>query len=530
MNTSSKSTKFNSRSNNLNHLLGFTLTPRSNHFLPTLGNTKPNKDAFVHAQYRFILNPTGDYNQNLKDADLKFNWPDILQVILHIPFTNESICPICLSNPISPRITKCGHIFCYSCLLHYLDQTEKEEKGIGRKCPVCNEHIIFKKDLKSLKYIHVHELNQNQSFSFELIHRFDQNILALPKSSNWSYLFEQQQQDHHHHHEIYLWDFWPQSLEFAKFILGTPDYFKQELNLDLNQIRKEIQNELKLKEDLIGLEFLKLAENKVMEQISKVEKLNTFKVTNKIKESRELLEKMNQINSFEPSNLKSFQFYQSSSGQNIFLAPLDVRILLKKYGTYSNFPNQIILTVESINEDRISEYNRKRYKYLSHLSIGTHFKLVETNLEKVLVDLNDHELLQAFRLRRRKRLQVSEREEWSKIKSEKLILNNQDDLRGSNRFDDEESFNFNNHNETITSVNRDLIPSSSRTVWGTPQIQQHQSESDQNKTKDVWTIALEKSENEDVDVQTININKKKKKKGKVVINISGGNGGRGRIS
>lgn len=52
-------------------------------------------------------------------------------------------CPICLSDFCAARITKCGHVYCWPCILHYLALDDKT----WRKCPICHE-AVHKKDLK----------------------------------------------------------------------------------------------------------------------------------------------------------------------------------------------------------------------------------------------------------------------------------------------------------------------------------------------------------------------------------------------
>ncbi|ETE64333.1 RING finger protein 10, partial [Ophiophagus hannah] len=52
-------------------------------------------------------------------------------------------CPICLYPPTAAKITHCGHIFCWACILHYLSLSEKT----WSKCPICYGSI-HKKDLK----------------------------------------------------------------------------------------------------------------------------------------------------------------------------------------------------------------------------------------------------------------------------------------------------------------------------------------------------------------------------------------------
>ena len=63
--------------------------------------------------------------------------------------STEISCPICmeyLGQMVCPRITKCGHIYCWCCMLQYLDY--EKEKG-WKKCPLCSD-TVYPLDLKSV--------------------------------------------------------------------------------------------------------------------------------------------------------------------------------------------------------------------------------------------------------------------------------------------------------------------------------------------------------------------------------------------
>lgn len=81
------------------------------------------------------------------DADVRVQWEDIEQVLIAVPQS----CPICLQPPVAPRITKCGHVYCFSCILHYLALSESNKAW--RKCPICWD-AIYEKDLKSVRSVH----------------------------------------------------------------------------------------------------------------------------------------------------------------------------------------------------------------------------------------------------------------------------------------------------------------------------------------------------------------------------------------
>jgi hypothetical protein len=57
------------------------------------------------------------------------------------------ICPICLDLVHIPKMTKCGHSYCYLCIIRHM----KSDRSNRLKCPMCLEYI-FLQDLKSVKY------------------------------------------------------------------------------------------------------------------------------------------------------------------------------------------------------------------------------------------------------------------------------------------------------------------------------------------------------------------------------------------
>ena len=90
------------------------------------------------------MNPRSDYAVYTMDADAPVRWEDIEQVLIAVPQS----CPICLQPPVAARITKCGHVYCFSCVLRYLSLNESNKAW--RKCPICWD-AIYEKDLKSVR-------------------------------------------------------------------------------------------------------------------------------------------------------------------------------------------------------------------------------------------------------------------------------------------------------------------------------------------------------------------------------------------
>ncbi|KAJ3731924.1 hypothetical protein DFJ43DRAFT_1132171 [Lentinula guzmanii] len=312
--TPKRTAKMASASNNqnLNHLLNFSLPPRQRQPLSNLprrsrrtgtGHGVWNKERFVNAQYRFVMNPTGDYTVHFADPDIYFQWNDILQVIISRSSAfgsaavgdnvgsgeGHTICPICLSPPTAPRMTKCGHIFCFPCILHYLSISENK----WARCPLCFDSINSSQ-LKSVKWFDGpvrYEDNPAGAFPassssssstadtafdyvpregatmrMRLIQRPQITTLALPRSLTWpSDLLPPHQAPFH---------FLPDVFDFSKFMLATPSQLIADLTHHLDELNIE-RRILAGMNDGLGVSFIDAAQQKVQNQISKASALDT---------------------------------------------------------------------------------------------------------------------------------------------------------------------------------------------------------------------------------------------------------------
>ncbi|BGP14218.1 hypothetical protein JCM10213_005890 [Rhodosporidiobolus nylandii] len=351
----------------LNHLLGFTFarpasTPTLSH-LPRRNNHRTSgrgggggggyggvfdRSRYVHT-FRFVVRPDGDYAPHLHDPDVHLDWPDILQVIL--PVSNSSggarvdqakeggkpACPICLSEPTAARMTKCGHVFCYPCILHYLALAEPGIKF--RKCPVCHDSI-YAKELKSVKWLDASsssssaapsastsvppppplsvdpsidadlaralELSRLDSappaapssssngrkpfpqLSLTLLRRPPTSTLALPFSSTYPSRAIPP-------HAV-PWNFTPSAPTFAKFVLGEPSYIRESLLEQANELQRELDGLKGMRgtDEELGIVFLREALRRVKEQVEATETMKSTPVMTArkraIREIEEVLE------------------------------------------------------------------------------------------------------------------------------------------------------------------------------------------------------------------------------------------------
>ncbi|GLB35771.1 putative RING-type zinc-finger [Lyophyllum shimeji] len=294
-------------SQNVNHLLNFTLPPRQTRppvSIPRRSRKTGtqhgvwNKERFVNAQYRFVMDPTGDYTVHFADPDIFFQWQDILQVI--VPRSSalasaassgaqsgqeegNTTCPICLSPPTAPRMTKCGHVFCFPCILHYLGTSDNK----WARCPICFDSVN-EKQLKTVKWYEgppgeTGPLQASSSSSMlddpfdivpragstmlmRLVQRPQITTLALPRSHSWpSDLLPPHQAPFH---------FLPDVYSFAKFMLATPAYLLSDLSKDLDDLVVE-HRILAGMNDELGMSFVDAAEQRVRIQMAKAAALET---------------------------------------------------------------------------------------------------------------------------------------------------------------------------------------------------------------------------------------------------------------
>ncbi|KAK7087298.1 hypothetical protein V1264_021369 [Littorina saxatilis] len=169
-----------SKKGNLNHLLNFHLAPRehvvgSNRRPGVRGRPRVtyNKERYLQANCQFVVKDSGDYSVQATDPDTLVSWDLVEQVRTSIH--EQATCPICLQNPLAGKITKCGHVYCWACILHYLTLDDKS----WRKCPICYE-AIHKSDLRSVKVLEKTEQKVGHTITFQLMKRERYSTYAVP--------------------------------------------------------------------------------------------------------------------------------------------------------------------------------------------------------------------------------------------------------------------------------------------------------------------------------------------------------------
>ncbi|TFK01104.1 RING finger protein 10 [Platysternon megacephalum] len=458
----------------LNHLLNFTFEPRgqAGHFdgnghgnwgkRNKWGHKPFNKELFLQANCQFVVSEEQDYTVNFADPDTLVNWDFVEQV--RICSHEVPSCPICLYPPTAAKITHCGHIFCWACILHYLSLSEKT----WSKCPICYGSI-HKKDLKSVVAMETRQYAIGDTITMQLMRREKSVLVALPKSK-WMNV----------EHPIHLGD--EQHSQFSKLLLASREQVLQWVILEektalLRQYEEEKHTpeacfieaaiqELKHREraltsldqssdsDVAGataaveelvlmepsvarepaasqekkqcvLEYLSAFDEEMVEARSdsgssfplpleaeeeEVPEVDTEAVpdVNATKETSpsesNYQESKVAANSGRLSNNSPFYyFYQAEDGQCMYLHPVNVRCLVREYGSLENSPEKLTAAVVEITGYSMTEDMRQRHRYLCHLPLTCEFSICELALKPPVIS---KETLETFSddIEKRKRL------------------------------------------------------------------------------------------------------------------------------
>lgn len=203
---------------------------------------------YVHANYRFIVNPQGDYRAQAIDADVHLDWNSVLQILVSAQ-SQSANCPICLSRPTAPRMAKCGHIFCLPCLIRYMHSTDDtsplpEKKARWKKCPICWDSVYIS-ETRSVRWFAGQEgeaPREGGDVVLRLISRQLGSTLALPRDGAES----MERAD-----EI-PWYFAAEVMDYARVMKGSEDYMAAQYECEITELqRQEREDELMFGEETL---------------------------------------------------------------------------------------------------------------------------------------------------------------------------------------------------------------------------------------------------------------------------------------
>ncbi|XP_078468174.1 E3 ubiquitin-protein ligase RNF10 isoform X2 [Lampetra planeri] len=442
---------------NVNHLFNFTLEPRER-FSPYHPSTwsrkggawwgqkqKPfNKELFLQANCQFVVLDQCDYSVYLADPDTLVDW-DLVQQVRLLSHGVLS-CPICLYPPTAARITRCGHVFCWPCILHYLALSDEP----WRKCPICYE-AVHKKHLRSVVTKETHQFAVGDTITLQLMKREKGSAIALPRSQ-WFQVDKPlsviDAQNSHH----------------CKLLLASRADVQTSLSLEQEQLVQqlleesdtaeacfvqaalgELQNQLKCFEDAgadvgttLEMQNLSLAEasepdshevkeptsltncnkqavhryasafdEEFEEEVAKeaaepdgaqeeevqLEGAAGLAATEQEQQQQQQqclqqeghgCEVLEEEEASSQNNLHHY-YYQAEDGQHMYMLPMNRRCLLQEHGGPEGCPDRVTAHIMDIESFSMTEYHRKRYNYLDHLPLTCEISFCEVALQPPLV-------------------------------------------------------------------------------------------------------------------------------------------------
>uniref|UniRef100_A0A3B5LRH4 Uncharacterized protein n=1 Tax=Xiphophorus couchianus TaxID=32473 RepID=A0A3B5LRH4_9TELE len=119
-----------------------------------------------------------------------------------------------------------------------------------------------------------------------------------------------------------------------------------------------------------------------------------------------------------------YYFYQADDCQQMFLHPINVRCLLREYGSLEACPDSITATVVEIVGHTVNEEIRRRHRYLAHLPLTCEFSICELALQppilsKETLDTFADDLEKRRRLRQKKARDEKRREKRIEMEENK---------------------------------------------------------------------------------------------------------------
>ncbi|EPS39010.1 hypothetical protein H072_7231 [Dactylellina haptotyla CBS 200.50] len=219
-----------------------------------------DKARYVNANYRFIVDPAGDYRPQSLDPDSTLPWASILQ-ILASSITQTASCPICLCDPVAPRMARCGHIFCLPCLIRYMASEEDVSKSGGqqnhyhhanqnkqkwKKCPICYDSV-YMNEVRPVKFYKGQEMpspREGSDVVMRLMMRQPGSTLALPKDVANIVLAspitgKRRNSTNQPEGDSLPWHYAAEATDYARIMKGTKGYIQEEFEREIAELQEQ---------------------------------------------------------------------------------------------------------------------------------------------------------------------------------------------------------------------------------------------------------------------------------------------------
>ncbi len=139
-------------------------------------NVYISQTQYLNARHHFLMFSGPSVRACLADPDYPVEWNDVDVVIVGVD-ENDNRCPICLCPAVCPRVTRCGHIYCFACVLRHFGSERKYKAS----CPMCYEPITHS-ELRGVVMRFAHPLAVGYTSRFVLVRRKHTSLVPLSAS------------------------------------------------------------------------------------------------------------------------------------------------------------------------------------------------------------------------------------------------------------------------------------------------------------------------------------------------------------
>ncbi|KKA26966.1 hypothetical protein TD95_004055 [Thielaviopsis punctulata] len=356
---------------------------------PGSGYHAADKARYIHANYRFIVAPTSAYAAQAANADVQIDWAHVWQVLAS-SISQASACPVCLSDPVAPRMAKCGHIFCLSCVMRYMAALSAEEEDAEKrklvrgprwkKCPICDDHVYLH-DLRPVRFYAGQESalpKPGEDVVLRLMARSSASTLALPRIN-----FDDQLDAG----EAIPWHFGPNVLDYARVMKGSIEYMAEQYDEEIAALQEMERTDGLLYGDSnewTQKAIASVTQNKAKLAETEISDTATSSPASKSAASSSSVPKR-PADSTTTTTTAPHDFFFYSAPPHLYLSPLDIRILKTAFGSFAQFPSTLLPRVEHISTGHaVDDVLRKRAKYLAHLPRGCLISFLECDWSDIL--------------------------------------------------------------------------------------------------------------------------------------------------
>ncbi|KAE9193161.1 hypothetical protein PF004_g21104 [Phytophthora fragariae] len=423
-----------------NHLLNFSMPEREKHVYHHQKKKKSSaprtQSEYLHANYRFVIAPLDpDAVVPTWDLEALTEWSSVEQVLLWYDVESPQTCPICMDTFRAPKITNCGHIFCWPCILRYLSMTDK----YWRRCPMCFESV----QKGHLRSVQLHQLqlppHVDDDITFQFLERPKSSMFpqlrVLPAAEVKGDLAEAESSSHsalpsaeaaafaNRKRSRKLPNVSDVDATYSRILEATPNYLRELLYSEMRDLQS-MDAEFRSSGDIDNLPFVEEAMRNTSGRLAKSDDFShgtygSNHVNNASGTATGVKGKPHHNEGGE-----AYSFYQIVNGTYVVLHPLNMKCLLKEYSDehqhelegdhgddehqkeleaawsqdaassasseplpvdrYHLLPEQIHGRVLDIEHVVMDDEAQKRYRFLSHLPRFCDFYICEVDLTSQL--------------------------------------------------------------------------------------------------------------------------------------------------